>query len=133
MLTVIVIVKMLVAVAGLALLGQAILHVLAGRGREQNVFYRTLRSIAWPATTLVRFITPRRFVPDRYIAVAAFFLLAGLYLALVIEQTGLCQQDLRHNACERLALEYRQRCALGQPTACERIEQAGLTPVPPPR
>ncbi|HEX7044733.1 MAG TPA: hypothetical protein VF203_08960 [Burkholderiales bacterium] len=126
MLTLVVILKTIVAIAGLALLGQAILYVFAGAGREKNVFYRALRSMARPATALVRVITPRRLVPDPYIGVAAFFLLAGIYIALVIEHTALCQQDLGHNACARLAAEYERRCALGQEAACARLEQAGM-------
>ncbi|HEY8553507.1 MAG TPA: hypothetical protein VIL43_03085 [Burkholderiales bacterium] len=126
MLTLVAILKTIVAIAGLALLGQAVLYVLAGAGRENNIFYRALRSIAWPATALVRAITPRRLVPDPYIGVAAFFLLAGIYIALVIEHAALCQENLGHNACARLAAEYERRCALGQEAACARLEQAGI-------
>lgn len=130
MLTVIVIVKALVAIAGLALLGQGIVHLLAGAGRETNIFYRLLRTLAKPATATVRAITPRRLVPDEYIGFAAFFLLAGVYIALVIQQTSLCQQDLQHAACERLAVDYQQRCAQGQLEACDRLQRSGLAPAP---
>lgn len=129
MLTVIVVLKALIAIAGLSLLGQGIVHVLAGAGREANIFYRALRTLAWPATVSVRAITPRRLVPDEYIGFAAFFLFAGLYIALVIQQTSLCVQDLKHQACERLAADYQQRCATGQASACERLARSGLAPV----
>ncbi|GEM_PF-819340 len=128
MLTVIVILKALIAIAGLALLGQGVLYVLAGVGRETNIFYRTLRALAKPATAAVRAITPRRFVPDEYIGFAAFFLLAGLYIALVIQQTGLCIEDLKHPACERLAVEYQARCERGQQEACLLLERGGIAP-----
>lgn len=128
MLTVIVILKALIAIAGLALLGQGILYVLAGVGRETNIFYRTLRTLAKPATAAVRAITPRRLVPDEYIGFAAFFLLAGLYIALVIQQTGLCVEDLKHPACERLAVEYQARCERGQQEACRQLERGGIAP-----
>lgn len=126
LLTVIVILKALIAIAGLALLGQGILHLFAGAGRESNIFYRVLRTLALPATVAVRAITPRRLVPDEYIGFAAFFLLAGLYIALVLQQTNLCLQDLKHQACLRLAVEYRQRCDRGVTDACERLERSGV-------
>lgn len=127
MLTVIVILKALIAVAALSLLGQAILSLLAGAGRESNIFYRTLKTLTRPAIAAVRFITPRRLVPDEYIGFAAFFLLAGLYLALVIQQTSLCVQDLKHQACERLVVEYQRRCEAGQQEACGRLAESGIT------
>lgn len=132
MLTVIVIAKALIAIAGLALLGQGIVHLLAGAGRENNIFYRLLRTLARPATAVVRAMTPRRLVPDEYIGFAAFFLLAGIYIALVIQQTSLCVDDMGHPACERLAVEYRQRCAQGQSQACDRLQRSGLTAAKPP-
>ena len=126
MLTIVVILKALIAVAGLALLGQGILYVLAGAGRETNVFYRILRTITFPATWLVRLITPRKFVPDAYIGFAAFFLLAGIYLAVVIEQRERCLADLRQPACERLEMDYRQRCTNGQLDACEILQRGDV-------
>ena len=132
MLTVIVILKTLIAVAGLALLGKGILYLLAGAGRETNIFYRVLQTLSRPAIAAVRVITPRRFVPDQYIGFAAFFLLAGLYIALVIQQTALCVQDLKHSACERLLIDYQARCESGQPDACGRLTQSGIAAPPSP-
>jgi ABC-type uncharacterized transport system permease subunit len=83
MLTLVVILKALTEIAGLALLGQGILFVLAGANREQNLFYKVLKTITSPIMRAVRFITPR-FVPDRHIGVAAFFLVVGLWLALTM-------------------------------------------------
>jgi hypothetical protein len=131
MLTVIVILKALIAIAALALLGKGILHLLAGTSRETNVFYRVLQTLSKPAMAAVRFITPRRLVPDEYIGFAAFFLLAGLYIALVLQQTGLCVQDLKHQACERLLVEYQKRCEAGQQEACGRLAQSGIAVTPP--
>lgn len=98
MLTVVVILKALVEVAGLALIGQGILYLLAGAGREQNIFYRTLKLIASPAWKLARLITPR-FVPDRNIGWAAFFLVFGLWLGLGIEKAQQCRQQPEHPQC----------------------------------
>ena len=83
MLTLVVVLKALAEVAGLALLGQGILFLLAGASREQNVFYRVIQTITAPIIRFTRMITPR-FVPDRQIGLAAFFLVAGIWLALTI-------------------------------------------------
>ena len=79
----VVMLKALAEVAGLALLGQGILFVLAGAHREQNPFYKLLKTVTSPIVRAVRFITPH-FVPDRHIGIAAFFLVAGLWLALTL-------------------------------------------------
>jgi|MudIll2142460700_1097286.scaffolds.fasta_scaffold00287_4 hypothetical protein len=84
MLTIVVILKALAEVAGLALFGQGILHLLAGAGREQNLFYQVLSTITRPVIRATRLITPRSMVPDAYIGVAAFFLVAGLWLAFTL-------------------------------------------------
>jgi ABC-type uncharacterized transport system permease subunit len=88
MLTLIVVLKALAEVAGLALLGQGILFLLAGASREQNVFYRVIQAITAPIIRFTRLITPR-FVPDRQIGLAAFFLVAGIWLALTIVKVRL--------------------------------------------
>ena len=133
MLTAVVILKVLIAVAGLSLLGQGVLHLLAGAGREKNIFYRILETISAPVVKAVRFITPRVLMPDAYIGMAAFFLLAGVYLALILQQRELCLKDLRQPWCQPLAVEYAQRCQGGQSQACEVLRRAGVSPssVPP--
>lgn len=83
MLTVVVILKGLAEIAGLALLGQGVLYVLAGAQREHNVFYRVLRTVTAPILRVTRLVTPR-FVADAHIGAAAFFLVAGLWLALTL-------------------------------------------------
>lgn len=83
MLTVVLILKALAEIAGLTLLGQGVLYVLAGGNREHNVFYKVLRTITMPVMRATRLITPR-VVADAHIGVAAFFLVAGLWMALVL-------------------------------------------------
>ncbi len=92
MLTVVVILKALAEIAGLALLGQGVLYVLAGAGRERNVFYQVLRTITAPILRATRFITPR-FVADAHIGVAAFFLVAGLWLGLTLLKIRLVMES----------------------------------------
>ena len=83
MLTVVVILKALAEIAGLALLGQGVLYVFAGAAREHNVFYKVLATVTSPVLRATRFITPR-VVADAHIGVAAFFLVVGLWIALVL-------------------------------------------------
>ncbi len=91
MLTVVVILKALAEIVGLALFGQGVLYVLAGAGREQNVFYQVLKTVTGPILRATRFITPR-FVADAHIGVAAFFLVAGLWLALTLLKVRLVME-----------------------------------------
>jgi hypothetical protein len=95
MLTVVVILKALAEIAGLALLGQGILVVLAGAQREKNLFYQVLSTITKPVIRATRLITPRALVPDAYIGVAAFFLVAGLWLALTLVKIRLVLEAVK--------------------------------------
>jgi hypothetical protein len=83
------ILRTLVEVAGFALLGQGVLAVLAGKYREQNLFYRLLRIVTNPAVRAVRFITPR-LVIDAHIPMLTFFLLFWLWIVLAFVRRHLC-------------------------------------------
>jgi hypothetical protein len=102
MLMLVVVVKTLLEVAGMALLGQGVLYLLAGAGREENFFYRLLKLIGSPAVRVTRMITPRRLVPDAHIAFAAFFLVAGLWLAASLMKFDLCRSTPDHPVCAEL-------------------------------
>ena len=78
---VIVILKALTEVAGVAFLGQGVLWVLAGAKREQNMVYGLFRTLTSPVTRVARAITPRIIV-DAHIGLVAFFLLMVLWVAL---------------------------------------------------
>ncbi len=71
MLTLIVIAKALLEVAGFAMLGQAALFILAGRRRDQNVFYQILRAVTAPIHRFTRWLMPR-FIGDAHIPYIAF-------------------------------------------------------------
>lgn len=81
--------RTLVEVAGFALLGQGILAVLAGKYREQNLFYRVLRIVTGPVVRAVRFVTPR-FILDAHVPVLTFFLLFWLWIVLALVKRHLC-------------------------------------------
>ena len=78
---VIVILKALTEVAGVALLGQGVLWVIAGSKRDQNIIYNLFKTITSPVTRFTRLITPR-VILDAHIGLVAFFLLIVLWLVL---------------------------------------------------
>jgi ABC-type uncharacterized transport system permease subunit len=132
MLTLITILKTLVEVAGFALLGQGVLYLFAGANREQNFFYRILKTITQPVWRVARLITPRVIV-DRHIGYVAFLLLGLAWYFLVLAQAGQCLNELGHPSCERLALEYVKRCEAGEASACEVLRRNAFVPTTPAR
>lgn len=83
------ILRTLVEVAGFTLLGQGVLALLAGKYREQNIFYRALRTVTLPVVRAVRFAAPR-FILDAHVPVLTFFLLFWLWIVLALVKRHLC-------------------------------------------
>ena len=81
--------KLVFEIALLSLAGQGLLHVLAGPGREGNVFYQLLRVLTRPFTVAVRRLAPRQ-VLDRHVPVATFCLLLLVWLVVTVEKIRLC-------------------------------------------
>jgi uncharacterized protein YggT (Ycf19 family) len=81
--------RVLVEVAGLTLLGQGLLALLAGKRRHDNVIYKLFQTVTRPATRLVRAITPR-FVIDAHIPLVTFFLLVWIWIGLAALRRYLC-------------------------------------------
>lgn len=134
MMMAILILKTLAEIAGLALLGQGLLYVLAGGNREQNFFYRVLKTMTTPVWVATRFIAPRVIV-DRHIGFLAFLLVALAWYFLLVWQAAQCLTNMKHPSCEALLVRYVERCEAGQADACELLARNGLTPaarsVPP--
>lgn len=84
-------VKLVAEIALLALAGQFLLGLLAGAKREGNLFYRLLQVLTGPFVRGVRLITPR-VVLDRHIPLAAFVLLAMVWVIVTIVKINLCLQ-----------------------------------------
>jgi len=84
--------KLLAEIALMALLGRWILGLLAGAKREHNVFYKLFDVITSPFFKLTRRLVPRR-VDDRYLPVAAFFLLSVLWIFFTAVKIKLCLQS----------------------------------------
>ena len=89
MLNVLNIIQLVLYIALLALMGQGVLHVLAGARRDSNFFYRLLQIVSKPFTLPVRWITPRQ-VEDRHVPVVTFLLLLIGYAVVTFEKINLC-------------------------------------------
>lgn len=81
--------RSLVEVAGLFLLGQSVLYLLAGASREQNGIYLLFRLLTRPVLRIARFVTPR-LVLDRHLPFVAFGLLFWLWIALAYLRRMVC-------------------------------------------
>ena len=78
---IIVILKALTEIAGVAFLGQGVLWVLTGAKRDRNIVYNLFKAVTSPVTRATRAITPR-VVIDAHIGLVAFFLLMVLWVVL---------------------------------------------------
>ena len=83
------IVKLIAEIAGMALLGQWIVGLLAGAKREQNIFYQLLAMIGRPFVVAARWITPR-FVLEKHLPLVAFLVLLVLWMVVVIMKIQHC-------------------------------------------
>jgi len=80
---VIVILKALTEVAGVAMIGQGVLYVLAGAKRDQNLIYRMFEALTSPVMKATRWITPR-VILDQHLGLVAFLFLAILWFGLTV-------------------------------------------------
>jgi hypothetical protein len=80
---IIVILKALTEIAGVAFLGQGVLWVIAGAKRDQNFVYKLFKTLTSPVTRVTRAITPRVII-DAHIGLVAFFLLMVIWLVLTV-------------------------------------------------
>ncbi|MDH5265058.1 MAG: hypothetical protein OEX21_09940 [Betaproteobacteria bacterium] len=75
--------KAMVEVAGFAYLGQGLVALFSGTGRDQNVIFQVFRIVTGPVTRATRFLMPR-FIPDRHIPYVAFGLLLWVWIFLIV-------------------------------------------------
>ena len=84
-------IKLLAEIALMALAGQFLLGLLAGAKREKNFFYRLLQVLTTPFVKGMRLITPKAVI-DRHIPLAAFVLLAMVWVMATLMKVNLCIQ-----------------------------------------
>ena len=96
-----VIVKAVIEIAGMALLGQFILGLLAWGRRQENFVYRLFEIVTRPFTRLTRLVTPR-FIVDQHIPLATFLLLFFVWIVILFELRASCVADPQQRACAPL-------------------------------
>jgi len=96
-----VVLKLLIEIAGCALLAQFMVGLLASHGRNDNFVYRLLQIITSPATRLVRWVTPN-VVVDRHIPLATFLILVFAWMATVYGLAVACAGEPHQPSCTRL-------------------------------
>ncbi len=82
-------IKLVAEIALMALAGQFLLGLLAGAKREKNFFYRLLQVLTTTFVKGMRLITPRAVI-DRHIPLAAFVLLAMVWVMATLMKINVC-------------------------------------------
>lgn len=84
------ILRALAEVAGMFLLAQGALFLLAGGTRDKNIVYQLFRIVTRPVISMTRFVTPK-VVVDRHIPFVAFFLIFWLWIMLAYIRRVVCE------------------------------------------
>ena len=84
--------RALAEIAGLFLLAQGALYVLAGGRRDTNFVYQLFCIVTRPAVSLTRLMMPKVIV-DRYIPFVAFVLLLCLWFLLAYVRLIACKSN----------------------------------------
>ena len=92
MFEIIVILKALTEIAGVAMFGQGVLWVVAGSRRDQNVVYGLFKTLTMPVMKVTRWVTPR-VILDRHLGLVAFFLLIVLWVGLTVMKVKLVLEN----------------------------------------
>lgn len=82
--------KALVEVAGMALTGQGLVGLLAGKRKQDNFVYRIFLVVASPIYKFARLISPRG-IADAHMGLVSFFLVFWLWIALIFAKGYICQ------------------------------------------
>ena len=96
-----VIVKAIIEVAGMALLGQFLVGIFAWGRREGNVVYRLFQTVSSPFTWIARKLSPR-IVLDQHIPLVAFMLLLFAWVFVVFQLRASCLSEPQQRACPPL-------------------------------
>lgn len=85
--------RALAEIAGLFLLAQGALFLLAGSARDRNFVYQLFVVITRPVISLTRFMMPKVII-DKHIPFVAFFLLFWLWILLAYVRQVVCQSNV---------------------------------------
>jgi hypothetical protein len=91
MLTALILVKLVLEIALMALFGRWVLGLLAGARKEQNLFWQILDVMCRPFILVARLMSPRQVI-DRHVPLVAFLLLAFGWIGVTILKIQTCVQ-----------------------------------------
>ena len=83
--------KLLAEIALFALLGQAMVGLLAGETRASNPVYRVLQLVGRPWIRAARWLSPR-VIPDRHLLWVAVLLLFFTWVVAAFAKVAICLQ-----------------------------------------
>jgi len=83
------IVKLLAEIALMCLAGQWVLGLLAGRKRDQNLFYQLFQVLTKPLVAGARLVSPK-VVLDRHLPLVAFLILLFVWIVATMTKIDLC-------------------------------------------
>lgn len=83
------ILKLLAEIALMALAGQFVLGLLAGKRREQNMFYQLFQVLTKPLLRGARLVSPR-VVLDQHLPLVAFLLMFFIWVAATLAKIDIC-------------------------------------------
>lgn len=89
MLLLVEVLKLLAEVALMALAGQWVLGLLAGKRRDQNPFYQLFQVLTKPLIRGARLVSPR-VVLDQHLPLVAFLLLLFVWLVATLTKIDIC-------------------------------------------
>jgi hypothetical protein len=81
--------QLVLYIGALGLIGQGLLYVLAGQGRDTNLFYQLIGIVNKPWTLIARFISPKQII-DRQIPFVAFCIVGVFYIAVTLAKIEHC-------------------------------------------
>jgi len=103
------ILKAVSEIVAFSLLGQGILHLIAGQRRESNFVYRMFAAITRPVMRLSRLLMPR-FVLDRHIWMVAVLLVFLVWIVASQQKLRIClNEDPANPLCVEIARTLQER------------------------
>lgn len=91
MLTALILVKLILEIALMALFGRWVLGLLAGARKDKNLFWQILDIMCRPFIVVARLISPRQVI-DRHVPLVAFLLLGFAWFGVTILKVQTCVQ-----------------------------------------
>lgn len=85
--------RALAEIAGMFLLAQGALFLLAGGRHQKNIVYQLFAIVTRPVIFATRRLAPQS-VSDRYVPLLAFFLLFWLWIALAYVRQIVCESSV---------------------------------------